>query len=425
MKQHILKIIFKIFAHYTKKYLSATKPIVIGITGSVGKTSCRMVITDVLRQRLPNKKIYTSPKNFNSEIGLVLSVFQIEEYTPGIKNLLSLISQVRKKSQQAAKKYDILVLEYGIDHPWDMSFLTSIVRPDYSIFTRLDSVHRAYFSSGDAIWDEKFVLMKNTNLVTYLNASDNYARSHFSDITVPVSWYNGQWIQPKNYNLSLKWEGIVAQFDYLKTNITTNLIWQENTYYIALWIDISEKIGATVIEDSFHLGCDLQPWRCNILPWVGSSIIIDSSYNAAPASMKKMIGTTKNIKQKIYPDHKLACVLWDMRELWDVSAQSHEDIGHELEEFDLVYTVWPEMKQYLWVQNAESFLSSCEAGKHLAKKIWKQNDAYIILVKWSQNTIFTEEAIKELLADKKDVSKLVRQSDDWIKRKEVFFKSID
>ena len=114
-----------------------------------------------------------------------------------------------------------------------------------------------------------------------------------------------------------------------------------------------------------------------------------------------------------------------MRELWDISASCHKDLGHELEDTDLVYTVGSEMKKYLELADKQSFVSSRQAGKSLVKKI-KENKAqkYIILVKWSQNTIFTEEAIKELLADKKDVKKLVRQSDDWMKRKEIFFKSL-
>lgn len=84
MKQKLLKILQKFLAKRTKSYLKKTQPTVIGITGSVGKTTCRKIVTATLREFFPDKKIYTSAKNFNSELGLVFSVFQIEHYTPSI-----------------------------------------------------------------------------------------------------------------------------------------------------------------------------------------------------------------------------------------------------------------------------------------------------------------------------------------------------
>tara|TARA_B110000977_G_C10816574_1_gene392446 strand:- start:261 stop:632 length:372 start_codon:yes stop_codon:yes gene_type:complete len=120
-----------------------TKPLVIGVTGSVGKTNCRQVITQVLEQIYPSQsplikgrgssgrhKIYTSPKNYNSELGLIFSIFCIEEYKPSMKNLLKISWSIFKMSVLQKKKYDILVAEYGIDTSGDMDFLLSIMKPD-------------------------------------------------------------------------------------------------------------------------------------------------------------------------------------------------------------------------------------------------------------------------------------------------------
>jgi UDP-N-acetylmuramyl pentapeptide synthase len=56
-----------------------------------------MIITQVLQNLFPEKRISTSPKNFNSELGLVFSVFEITEYTPNFSSLLKNIFIILKK----------------------------------------------------------------------------------------------------------------------------------------------------------------------------------------------------------------------------------------------------------------------------------------------------------------------------------------
>jgi hypothetical protein len=123
MKQQLLKILYRFLAFCSRIYLWRTNPLVIGVTGSVGKTNCRQVICDVLTQVQREKIVYTSPKNYNSELGLIFSIFSIEEYSPSVKNLLKISWEIFKKSLLQKKQYDILVAEYGIDSPLDMDFL--------------------------------------------------------------------------------------------------------------------------------------------------------------------------------------------------------------------------------------------------------------------------------------------------------------
>lgn len=84
------------------------------------------------------------------------------------------------------------------------------------------------------------------------------------------------------------------------------------------------------------------------------------------------------------------------------------------------------MQQYLDITGKQSFLSSRAAGKTLAEEIISHPDKkYFILVKGSQNTIFTEEAVKELLKNPDDALKLVRQDNMWMGKKETFFSEIE
>jgi UDP-N-acetylmuramyl pentapeptide synthase len=68
MKNKLLNVYYHILAFFARKYIKRHNPYVIGINGSVGKTSCRMIISQTLKKFLTKKKIYTSTKNFNGEL---------------------------------------------------------------------------------------------------------------------------------------------------------------------------------------------------------------------------------------------------------------------------------------------------------------------------------------------------------------------
>jgi len=179
MRQKLLKILYKFLAFCARIYLWRTKPFVIGITWSVGKTCCRDVITQVLKQIQDTRVIYTSPKNYNSELGLIFSIFKIESYHPSFKNLLKISWDIFKKSLLEKKKYDILVAEYGIDAPGDMDFLLGIMKPDIAIITKLDYVHSDNFPGWvEQYWGDKFKLLLAGKQKVYFNSQDNFSKAH-------------------------------------------------------------------------------------------------------------------------------------------------------------------------------------------------------------------------------------------------------
>lgn len=68
MKKKLLWWYYKLLGKLAHSYIAKHDPRIIGINGSVGKTSCRMIVYQTLQQFLPDKRIYTSPKNFNGEL---------------------------------------------------------------------------------------------------------------------------------------------------------------------------------------------------------------------------------------------------------------------------------------------------------------------------------------------------------------------
>jgi len=97
MKKKILWWYYKVLGKLAHSYINKHNPEVIGINGSVGKTSCRMIVYQTLQQFLPHKRIYTSPKNFNGELGLSLSIFQIEEREPNVLYFITTLCKLTRK----------------------------------------------------------------------------------------------------------------------------------------------------------------------------------------------------------------------------------------------------------------------------------------------------------------------------------------
>ncbi|MDP2091068.1 MAG: Mur ligase family protein [Candidatus Gracilibacteria bacterium] len=416
MKKIILKIIYHTLAFFTRIYIARTKPFVIGITGNVGKTSCRMIINKVLNKYIKDKTIYTSPKNFNSELGIIFSIFKIEQYKGGIKELLNIFFYIVGQTIKGVKNYDILILEYGIDHPGDMDFLLKVVKPDISIFTKLGNIHVEYFGTMENIGIEKFKLMANTKQKTYLNFEDEFLRNRYDTLKIKKQFFNNSEIDFEYVKDS---DNIYSVISMDGKTIKTNVLGTENYPYIELAYFILSDLGVivdSIVDNEDILYLDTQPGRFSIFKGVNNSILVDSSYNAGPESMKKMIENVENLRDKIYTDYKLGFVIGDMRELGNLSKELHEQLFSNLINNDLLITVGKDTQTY-FPKNIKNFSSSKDAGLYLKDLLNNTSDKYIILFKGSQNTIFTEEALKKVLLDKNDEQKLPRQDIYWINMK--------
>lgn len=426
MKQKLLQIIYRFLKLCAQRYVKKHNPKIIGITWSVGKTSGRMIIAQILQQVQNKQKVSTSPKNFNSELGIIFSIFEITEYAPNISSLVKNIWIILKKLFFSKKPYDILVLEYGIDAPGDMKYLTSVVKPDYGIFTKLDFVHVQFFNTKEEIGEEKRILLDHSKEKIYLWNFDEYLTKIFDEYLQNKQFFP----QVEHSHFSKKENKVFSEFEFQNKTITANIFGQENLEYIALALQIALDMWIELSQESYNFKLENQPGRFHILEWIKGNILIDSSYNAAPASMKKMIENTFSLQKSLFPDYKVFLVLGDMRELWEISAGNHLELNDSVINADSIYCVWEEitplfqaleMQGFAWP--LEIFRKSLDAGKSLKKYLENSEEKFVILFKWSQNTIFTEEALKQVLENKKDSQNLVRQSQDWLEKKEKYFQS--
>ena len=131
-----LETLQKLAAFHRKQYHLP----VTAITGSNGKT----IIKEWLYQLLYREKsIYRSPKSYNSQLGVPLSVLGLND------------------------NYDLGIFEAGISMPGEMEKLQTIICPDTGIFTNIGQAHQENFSSLKQKIDEKLLLFKNSRLLIF------------------------------------------------------------------------------------------------------------------------------------------------------------------------------------------------------------------------------------------------------------------
>lgn len=445
MKQKLLHLYFRFFWLLAKIYIFRHKPFIIWITWSIGKTSARMIICEILKNHLPDKKVYTSSKNFNGELWLSLSILWISDYEPKFFSVLKTIFTSLKISLFWKKLYDIAFLEYWIDHIWEMDFLLWVVKPDIWIVTKIDKVHSSQFQSKEVIASEKYKLLKNTKELSFLNFSDDFSREFESDINTKKYFFTTD-ISENNEKIDLLWQNyflkyvnksIVSNYDFYfknekKINITSNLTWEENVWYINIWLCILDNLFHKFYDKTFFslpewkldLKFELQYSRFSIFEGINNSILIDSSYNAAPESMKKVIENFVKVSENIFTDYKLILCLWEMRELWEYTKIEHEKLAEFTKDItENIFIVWESMEKYFLpkLKNAKYFQNSKIMWEYVKNFLETSNEKYLILFKGSQNTIFLEEALKQLFLHKEDQNKICRQEKFWIEKKQKFF----
>lgn len=483
MKTRILQRYYRILWAFARQYLKKTKPYIVWVHGSVGKTSCRMIVTQTLQKLLPTTSIYTSPKNFNGELGMSLSIFQIEKYAPSIISLVHIFFKSGWMSFFAKKTNAprILLLEYGIDHPGEMEFLINIAKPDCAIHTQIDAVHSEQFGNPKNIAKEEFLLLEHARDIVFVNVDDEYLEKYISTISCDIVTYSAsgkgknttleiqdEYVSPDEYilrkgnpsnpnelfneqKIPLSQRGIVTINNQKSFPLAITLLGKYHLAYAGIGVCLADilayKLGLPAIQfgeeptekssnkREILLDLTLQPWRRSVFNGIHESVIIDSTYNASPRSVKHVLEEVTERRDKTYPRRKLLFILGDMRELGSQEEYEHTSLAKFLQSCDArVFLVGKAMKKYIIsffekygdgrLLGIDWFLNYEAVGKHIQNFLLQHNEEkYIIVFKWSQNTIFLEEAIKYVLVNPQDTNLLTRQWDRWMSKKKAFLKT--
>ncbi len=421
--QYILLPILSFLAHLI---ISRHRPYIIGVTGTVGKTTITTHIAQFLIEEYGNKNVGYSLYHYNGEYGLPLTIIGCR--TPGRNPFLWIWVFIVAISRLVYSYPRYLVLEYGIDHPGEMQFLLHIAIPDIAIITPVEPNHIEQFGSLEVYRSNKLMIIEDaTHRIVHESL-----RQYIDLDTLYYSLGALSDIDAAHIEMDIWGTRAVVQYNKKQYPITLPAIGTfqiENLLPLYPIADILH-IDPTHIANYAAHGSP-EAGRSSILSWVHNSTIIDGSYNGWYLSIREWIVSMRSFLHS----HHIIFLIWDMRELWDMSKSLHEQLAHDIcdiiphESSVSFYLVGPMMREYVAPILSPHFhtlsnLSSRESGKQIRDDLTHKKINTIIYAKWSQNTIFIEEGIKLLLADPLDVKKLPRQTLHWREKKDIFFKSL-
>lgn len=337
-----------------KRAMVREQPFVIGITGSVGKSSTKQLVGSVLQASILREGVRIPQKNYNNELGLPLTILDLP--APGrspfawIRVLARAVACGWLGREIGAQR---LVLEMGADKPGDLAYLTSIAKPNISVITAVSPerpqwapVHAANYPTIADLAYEKATLARalaeDGTLV--LNADDCLvmdmkkqapSSAHVltfgtaENATVRLISTNLRLADTPNGALPIGLEITLAILQRTRTVYLPGVFGRSIAYglaasaCVALALDISTE---EMLEGwSYYTPL---PGRARLIPGVKGTMLFDDTYNASPVSMMAALRDLGSVPTSIDSQQKIAC-LGEMRELGEQAEMLHEEIGKE------------------------------------------------------------------------------------------------
>lgn len=384
------KALQDIAAFYRRKF----KIKMVGITGSVGKTSTKEMVSLVLSSKF---NVHKTSGNLNGQIGLPLTIFGLQQFN------------------------DLAVVEMGISEFSEMEKLADIVNPDFAIITNIGVTHIENLKSQENILKEKLKITKNFDeqSVLFINKDDNMLskvkmENRFKVVTFGIE--NDCDFKAENVKFNgnqtrfiLKYKDKKSEKKVLNTIPTIGI---HNVYNALAGIALGVHLGISIldIQKSILQYKSLDKRQCifeNVKVKNNDKKIviniIDDTYNANPDSMKNAINVL-NIYSRKKSGRKVA-VLADMLELGEVSEELHLKLGEYVAQnnIDILLTVGKEAKNIALGAKkvnknikAQSFENNLEAYKFLKDNL---QDGDNVLFKGSRG-MHIDEIVSKIIDEK-------------------------
>jgi len=415
MKEIFKKIVLNILYWESKLVLKFKKPKIIAITGTVGKTTTKEIIFAGLKDYFEVRK---SPKGFNSDIGVLLSILDLStegiSFQGWLKNIFRGLTTLFRKDYPR-----LLILEVGANYPGEISKNAKLLQSDIVVFTRLPQImaHMEFFRNREHFIQEKMSLaeeMKNDGVIIY-NGDDTTLRKELSR----KKFANCQKISfGKNREVSFQNVEIVRNNnEIIGTEIKTNqgtvllkkVLGKHLAYPVTALIAVAKyfELNPRKVLKSLEENFTPPPGRMRIFKGENGEIIIDDSYNALPESVKNGAELLKEIDttgRKIY-------VLGRLAELGKYTEKSYrkalEAINNSAEIIFLVNNGGMAKKiadkmnfkeVHSFNRHKKDYLANTgEAGEFL-KQYLRPND--VVVFKGARHSTGFESAIVKLIAEK-------------------------
>lgn len=301
-------------ARYLRKYRNVK---VVGITGSVGKTSTRDMIYSVVKQEYRTLK---TEGNYNNNIGLPLTILRL-------------------------KDEEVMILEMGMNHLKEMEELSLIAHPNISAITNIGTAHIGELGNQENILKAKLEIvagMENGSTLIINNDNDMLSSVNIDKLDiVKVAIDNDGDL--KAYDVVLKDDKSVFKLCYLDKVYKVVVPVPGKHFVLNALIAIAVGIKLNISIDKCIQGInefELTKKRMDVIELKNNITLIDGTYNASEDSMKSSLDVLAT-----YSKRKIA-VLADMLELGEFSEQLHRNVGKHVfdKKIDLLVTVGKEAK---------------------------------------------------------------------------------
>ncbi|MFH1621427.1 MAG: Mur ligase family protein [Patescibacteria group bacterium] len=433
----IQKSFEKFLSRCVAKALRREHPFIIGVAGSVGKSSTKTAIGIALGALEDGSKVVMSDKNYNNDLGVPLAVFGCVMPGRSIVKWSVLLGKAALTALGILKlRAKTFVLEMGTDRPGDLLRLVKMAKPNIGVLTAIGPEHTEYFGGVDEVAkEEAFIFSTLTEGDTAIvNADDDRALEIAKSFKANVYSFGTSdqaWVRIVSTELiaeenNPEHSGLLVELFMSGETITIKLektAGKPQAYAAAAALACAAAMGKDLTQAAARLEkhfCGM-PGRMRLLEGIKHTWLLDDSYNSSPLAVMSAIRDLS-----VFPINESAkriAVLGDMLELGSLAEQSHVDMGRAVAEagIDLLVLcggmsgVVARAAKEAGMSDEAIFIyqNSSEAGLFVQERM-KRGD--VILIKGSQG-IRMERVTKELMAHPDRVAELlVRYTPDWLRR---------
>ncbi|MBI2097485.1 MAG: UDP-N-acetylmuramoyl-tripeptide--D-alanyl-D-alanine ligase [Candidatus Vogelbacteria bacterium] len=437
IKKIIRALLVQLLIFEARLVLGRYQPRLVGVAGSVGKTSAKDAIYAVLRHTFHH--VRKSEKSFNSEIGVPLSILNQPNAWGRPVDWLRNLGAGLVLAMFPRDYPEWLVLEIGADRPGDIRQFTRWLKLEIAVLTSLPDlpVHLEFFPSLEALVEEKLSLFEavksggavvlNGDDKIILAAKEKWSKK-FNERAIKLLTYgfgvsNDLYIHDERiYYEKERPAGLIFKIDHAGRTVPfrlQGLVGRHQLYAVVSALAVGAILGLNLVEMAEALvSYESPPGRLRLLPGIKDTLILDDSYNASPTAMTEALITFKTIEAK----GRRIAVLGDMLELGEKTISAHRQAGIETAaSADFLITIGVRAKfiaeaaaeQSFKKENMRHFDEAREAGEAI-EHLLAPGD--LVLVKGSQS-MRLERVVEEIMAEPEKKGELLcRQEPEWQER---------